>query len=137
MSSLLSAYLDIWPDSHCKEGQSGDFKDGKKATERTRRRNNIDIAETTTGGNQLFERENKEQKKSEKNHEERDGSCRAPQDGKIQCGRWGSIFPSSVVFGSISLRRCSHQLSEPENLVDRPSPHSFSHMRWLWPTHPL
>ena len=57
MSSLLSAYLDIWPDSHCKEGQSGDFKDGKKATER--RRNGTDIAETTTGGNQLFERENK------------------------------------------------------------------------------
>ena len=87
MSSLLSAYLDIWPDIHCKKGQSGDFKDGKKATERTRRRNNIDIAETTTGDNQLFRRENKEQTKSEENHEERDGSCRAPQDGKIQCGR--------------------------------------------------
>ena len=87
MSSLLSAYLDIWPDIHCKEGQSDDIKDGKKASERTQRRNGTDISETTTGGNQLFGRENKEQTKSEKNHEERDGSCRAPQDGKIQCGR--------------------------------------------------
>ena len=107
MSSLLSAYLDIWPDIHCKEGQSDDIKDGKKASERTQRRNGTDIAETTTSGNQLFERENKEQTKSEKNHEERDGSCRAPQDGKIQCGRWGLIFPSFVVFGSISNEICA------------------------------
>ena len=87
MSSLLSAYLDIWPDIHCKKGQSGDLKDGKKTSERTPGRNGADIAETTNVGNQLFGRENKEQKKSEKNYEGRDGSCRAPQDGKIQCGR--------------------------------------------------
>ena len=116
MSSLFSAYLDIWPDIHCKKGQSGDFKDGKKATERTRRRNNIDIAETTTGDNQLFRRENKEQTISEENHEERDGSCRAPQDGKIQCGRGGLIFPSSVVFGSISNEICADAVTSCQSL---------------------
>ena len=113
MSSLLSAYLDIWPDSHCKEGQSGDFKDGKKASERTQRRNGTDIAETTTGGNQLFGRENKEQKKSEKNDEGRGSSCRAPQDGKIQCGRWGLIFPSFVVVFLDQSQMKSAQMQPP------------------------
>ena len=48
-----------------------------------------------------------------------------------------SIFCCFWIHLNWNLRRCSHLLSEPENLVDRPSPHSFSHMRWIWPTHPL
>ena len=88
MSSLLSAYLDIWPDSHCKKGQSDDFKEGKKASESILRRTESDYSETSTIGSELFGKEKKEQRKSENISEGKDVSCRAPQDGKIQCGRW-------------------------------------------------
>ena len=76
LSSLLSAYLDIWPDTDCMEGQSGDF------------RTETDYSEASTISSELFVKEKKEQWKSERLSEGKDVSCRAPQDGKIQCGRW-------------------------------------------------
>ena len=88
LSSLLSAYLDIWPDSHCKKGQSDDFKEGKKASESILRRTETDFSEASTISSELFVKEKKEQWKSERISEGKDVSCRAPQDGKIQCGRW-------------------------------------------------
>ena len=36
-----------------------------------------------------------------------------------------------------NLSRCSHQLADPGNLIDRPSPHSFSHTRKVHSTHPF
>ena len=112
LSSLLSAYLDIWPDSHCKKGQSDDFKEGKKASESILRRTETDFSEASTISSELFGKEKKEQWKSERNSEGKDVSCRAPQDGKIQCGRWWLIFlyytlSSFVVFGLISIEICA------------------------------
>ena len=33
----------------------------------------------------------------------------------------------------LNLSRCSHLLADPENLIDRPSPHSFSHTQGEFP----
>ena len=96
LSSLLSAYLDIWPDTDCMEGQSGDFKEGKKASESILRRTETDFSEASTISSELFGKEKKEQWKSERNSEGKDVSCGPSQDGKIQCGRWGSIFCTTL-----------------------------------------
>ena len=86
LSSLLSAYLDIWPDTDCKEGESDDEqktlvekeKDDSKKSER-------DLGEKESGGEKFIGKKYEEQTKTEKNGQTE--NCKTEGVGKIQCGR--------------------------------------------------
>ena len=89
LSSLVSAYLDIWPDTHCKEGKSDDSEDETKTLVKERddsKKNETDIDEKESGGKKFFGTKPEEQPKTEKNGGTE--SCKTEAGaGKIQCGR--------------------------------------------------
>ena len=84
LSSLLSAYLDIWPDTHCKEGTN--YDDKKTLEKDNSKKNETGIDEKESGGKNFLGKKHEEQPKTEKNGEME--SCKMEAGvGKIQCGR--------------------------------------------------
>ena len=90
LSSLLSAYLDIWPDTHCKEGKSDDGGDETKTLVKEKddsKKNETDHDERKVGGEEFIGKKHEEQTNREKNGSGQRKRCETPGAGKIQCGR--------------------------------------------------
>ena len=87
LSSLLSAYLNVWPDTHCKEGKNVDEKKTLvKHQDLYSKENKTDLDEKESGVNEKFiGKKHEERTKTEKNGESE--SCQMEGVGKIQCGR--------------------------------------------------
>ena len=87
LSSLLSAYLDIWPDTHCKEEKSDDKKKILVKEKGVSKKNETGFGEYESSGKEFFGKKLEEQTNREKNDSGQTTSCETPAVGKIQCGR--------------------------------------------------
>ena len=85
LSSLLSAYLDIWPDTHCKEGK-GESSEKTKENDDSEKKE-TDVGEKAADGKEYSGRKHEEQPKRENNNVGQHDLCETPGSGKIQCGR--------------------------------------------------
>ena len=84
LSSLLSAYLDIWPDTHCKEGKDENSEKTKEKDDSEKKE--TDVGEKAANGKAYSGRKHEAQPKRENNVGQHD-LCETPGSGKIQCGR--------------------------------------------------
>ena len=82
LSSLLSAYLGIWPDTHCEEGESDD----QQKTFVQEEKNERDLGEKESGGEKFIGKKHEEQTTTTMKKVQTE-SCETEGAGKIQCGR--------------------------------------------------
>ena len=81
LSSLLSAYLGIWPDTQCKEGESDD----EQKTFVQKEKNETGFGDKESGDKTFIWKKHEEQTPTEKKVQTE--SCETEGVGKIQCGR--------------------------------------------------
>ena len=82
LSSLLSAYLGIWPDTQCKEGESDD----EQKTSVQKEKNETDLGKKESGGEKFIGKKHEEQTTTTMKKVQTE-SCETEGAGKIQCGR--------------------------------------------------
>ena len=92
LSSLLSAYLDIWPDTHCKEGKSDDKT---KTLVKEKQDSKKNKTERKAVGEKLISKKHEELTNTGRNGSFQTDSCKTPGVGKIQCGR---LVESVILF---------------------------------------
>ena len=99
LSSLLSAYLDIWPDKHCKEGKSDDKTKTLVKEKEDSKKNETDLDKRETGGEKVVSKKHKELMNTERIRSLQTDSCKTQRVGKIQCGR---LVESVILFSEKS-----------------------------------